>query len=482
MTTRVYKYGAKPRLCEAILRQMRLGHAYYNRLVEAENARRREAWGGDYAPAPPHDDCEAKDCPECKAHWKGVRDAVRAMRLDLKPLRAAVVVEGLFWGTYLVVEQAFSQAVRTTDPTQGVRFRSWRQGSVAAVQIQKANPDPNRWWRMFPDPSREQGRTGRRRGRAYTAQIRLGTEGREPVWCDPIPLERHRPHEGRVAWVRVHLNYVADREVVSVHLVCVDCQAYQTGTGRVAIDASWRLLDGHLRVAWARDDDSIDHILTLPPKWLELHARADRIRAERQRLVNDLIASDTRLARCRSPRGVARVLKRTEDPPQAWVEWWHRDRHLWQYEDGCRRHSTARRRDAMRKWVAMLRERYGTAAIKDTNHKQIKERARENGELPQPARRRGHHGAPGELYELCRHAWGDKLVVVGAPYTSQCCLECEHDTDPEAATIHCCERCGAAVDRDRLSTQNMLDLWASGQQRPPTARKTTARFAKQHTK
>ncbi len=491
MTTRVYKYGARAASLGPQLReQMWLGHRYYNNLVEAENARRRSIWGADHAPKPPEHDCDlkkplkkgrkTKTCELCSTHYKELRQAVRAKVncLDIKPLRAIAAAQGLYWGTYLVIEQAFSAANQKTHALKTVRFRPWRMGQVAAVQIQVPTRAPRIWsMARAPDP-----RTGRRarngRGRRRI-QIRIGSEGQSTIWSEPVKIEYHRKHEGRVRWVRVHCRSVAGREVASVHLVCSGVKRKPRGSGLVAVDVSWRKVGNSLRIAWARDEYGHDQQLTLGARWLELSARADRIRAERDRLRNLLQEQCPALAIYRSCLGVVRGIRKLGVPTLAQHDWLRRDRHLWQYESGCRRRSYARRRDEMRKWVAKLRVRYGRCVIKDTGHKRIKETATEDG-LQKKARRQGHHAAPGEMIELLRRAFGEGCLVAKAAHTTSTCLECGLRTPQGPARVMVCGSCGETDDRDRVSTQNMLGAAAAGHTRAPKPRKTTPRFAKRH--
>lgn len=481
-TTRVYQYGARPQSIGPLLRaQMRLGHTYYNRLVEAENARRKVLWGGDHAPAPPHEECR---CVECGAHWKAVADAVYAKpQLDLKPLRSRIVSEGLTcWGTYLVVEQAFAAALKTTKPWHSLRFRSWRQGMSAAIQLQPGTRErAHLWWRLTPaaDP-----RTGKRaqdgRGR-HTVEIRIGSEGRQPVFSEPIQIAYHRPHAGEVTWVSVQLRQDGPRERATVSITCAEAPAKPRGAGLVAVDVGWRVDEGDtIRVGWARDTDGNDHVLHLGPRWRELAARADRIRAERQRLVNSMLAAQPELyPRAKSPPGLHRAIQRLGVPTVDQLEWTRRDRHLWQYEEGCRRRSWAHRRDAMRVWVARLRERYGAVVLKDTRHKTLKETA--GADLPDAAKRNAQHAAPGELVALLKQAF-ECVVIVPAAETSRTCLRCGIVTPHGPETQVICEGCGDVEDRDRLSTAYMLRLAEQGAGQAPTARKTQARFAKRHKK
>jgi len=72
---RAYKYGTRTPIAPLLRDQMRMGREYYNVLVEAENARRRAAWGSDEVPPPPHDDCTVKGCKDCKEHWSSLTGA-----------------------------------------------------------------------------------------------------------------------------------------------------------------------------------------------------------------------------------------------------------------------------------------------------------------------------------------------------------------------------------------------------------------------
>lgn len=490
-TTRVYRYGARPG-CDGIRDQMRLGHQYYNQLVEAENARRAQAWGAESPPPPPHP--KAKDeanckCAECKAHWKTLRDRYRAIPpLDLKPLRKVAVEGGLYFGTYLLIEQAFSAAWKKTRPLHRVRFKSWRKGAVAGVQIQKSYQDHGRTNTLYvleraPDP-----RKGRRAknglGRA-TVKIRIGSdEQRRPMFSEPLRIEQHRPLEGVVTWVQVVLRYVADREVWSINFVCtnVSKRTDSTREGIVAVDVSWRKLsDGSWRLGWARDDRGNESQLLMSERWAECAKRADEIRQVRDKRLLALKAIDARFANIRSPRGVARLARKLDSPGEHVLAWLRRDRHLWQYEVGCRRRSHAGRRAELQKWARKLRHQYAIVVLKDSSHKQMKEGEKKK-QLHKPARRQGHHAAPGETVEvLCRVFGRDEgVALVSAVHSTNECPRCGHTNDHGPERVIVCESCGDERDRDEVSTRNMLKRYAVGEYWKPTARKTAARFMKRH--
>jgi hypothetical protein len=206
----VYKYGAlSTSLGSDLRKQMSLGHEYYNKLVEAENERRKAAWEGDKPPAPPHDDCS---CDSCKDHWTALRKKLRDIPpLDIKIFRVQFVLKGLFWGTYLKIEQAFDAAWKKTDMCNTVRFKSWRKGQLAAVQIQKGHR-ADLQFRLEKAPDSRKGRRARDGRGRYLLQLRIGTSGSTPIFCDPIKLELHRIPKGLPTWVIVTLKWIADRE------------------------------------------------------------------------------------------------------------------------------------------------------------------------------------------------------------------------------------------------------------------------------
>lgn len=481
MTTRVYRYGAL-RPGKDIRDQMWQGHRYYNRLCEAENNRRVALWGGNLPPLPPHpDQTPSCTCKDCRKHWSDLRIRMRtAPLLDVKPLRAAAVKGGLYFGTYLLIEQSFAAACKKTSHFRRVSFHSHRQGMIAGVQVQLPYRKRNTTHMIYRVAKAPDSRTGRRRGQRATVQIRIGSdEKRRPIFCEPIRIEQHRPLTGSPTWIQVVLKYVADREVWSVNFVCADV-ADQGGAdqGVVAVDVSWRKLpDGTLRIAYAIDDQGKKMQFCMSERWMELARRADRIRSIRDRHLIDLQRTDSRFGRLKSPRSVARVVYDQNITEDRIVAWTKRERHLWQYEAGCRRRSVAARRSQTREWIRDLRNHYSHVVIKNSKHKMMKEKK----DLPRPARRQGHHAAPGEVIEeICRSFGREEgVTIVSALHTTNTC-SCGHVNDHGPELDLQCERCGDVTDRDIVSTRNMLALYAAGATAKPTARKKGARFAKRH--
>lgn len=489
MTTKVFKYGAFPPPKESSIRQqMKLARNYYNSLVEAENARRKKMWDGESPPKPPHDhdNGDSRKCDECRIFWKGLRDQYREFPLlDLKPIRSKASENGLYWGSYLIVEQAFAAAWKKTDVFSLVKYRSWKQGGYAGVQVQQAKRADS----FFRIEHREDPRTGKkRRGTRYKISIRIGTNKKQLIWSDPINFIMHRPLQGRPTWAEICMHYRGEKEIWSINIICADVpeRLDKANNGVVAIDVGWRVLeDDHLRIAFATGVDEKEEEFKLGPEWRELSNRADRIRSHRDNRLDVLKIAIPKLSIIKKPSSVKSFLEKNEMMTDDLTVWCKKDRHLAQYEIGCRRRSEDKRRNDMRVWLRELRRKYKFVVIKNSSHKEMKDHktAIESGMLP-PQRRNAHHAAPGEVIEEICKVWDRKteVSIIDANGTNTTtCPECNSKMEPPDNHLWAvCERCGAREDRDRISTRNLLLLYAKGEYKKPTARKTTARFAKRH--
>jgi len=474
---------------------MRLGRECYNALVEVENARRHLAWGGDIPPKPPHplpltqDGDENDDetawcrCAECKAHWMGIREALHALPpIDTKPIYAHYCTNGpLYWGTFNHVAQAFSAAWKKTRPWRPVKYRSWRQGGVIAVQIQAGYQKRQNYDTLFRINDVVDTRTRHRHKGHHraTVQLALGA-GR---MTSPIEIEQHRPIVGTPTWVTARLCYDSlGRERAAVNFTRRDVpqRTDLAPRGVVAVDVSWRQVPDGLRIAWTRDDQGHNDQLVLDTRWQFLAKHADQLQAIRDQNLNLLKAVDPAFAQAKSPRHACLILAEIEDPSAVARAWRYREEHLRNYEMGERRHSVNRRRDALRKWARELRRNYAEVVVKDSQHKEMKETAKQD-KLSRKARRQGQHGAPGEVIAVLREIFGDDgMWLVEAAYTTDRCPLCGHLNAHGAERIVVCEECGEGLDRDLVSTRNMLVAYAAEERRRPTARKTAARFGKRH--
>src|SRR5690606_27442140 len=159
---------------------------------------------------------------EAEARTKALREQVRALRAERKEVArrlredptlaadlAAINVRandmrkalrarcGVYWGTYLLAEAAAdAQRREKMDPS----FRRWTGEGRIGVQIQGGMPavalvggDDTRLQVDAIDPRAWSGTRSERRLHARTTlRIRIGSEGRDPVWAS-FPMIMHRP-------------------------------------------------------------------------------------------------------------------------------------------------------------------------------------------------------------------------------------------------------------------------------------------------
>lgn len=244
---RVYEYGLLPPHTNAALvnEQMLRAHRYRNMLVEIERDRRQKiraamAAHPDLAPLEERlrSLCDQRDKlrEEIQAQRRRTRSrsesadqrqAVKDLTAQIKPLRetvnatrtgvardssvkeAMVAAEedakarlkkarsecGVYWGTYLLQEQAADQARRERTPPKFVR---WNGEGRVSVQIQKGIPLADLWGAgtqvqiqpVHPDAWDQTGTTRRgvrRRLSRTVLRLRVGSEGagnRIPIWAE----------------------------------------------------------------------------------------------------------------------------------------------------------------------------------------------------------------------------------------------------------------------------------------------------------
>lgn len=134
---------------------------------------------------------------------------------------------GVYWGTYLLVEDA-AQAARKAplydgDEPSDPLFAPWRGEGNLGVQVQGGEPvaaivgttdtrvrigavDPRAHLRETPHGERK-------RMCRTTLRLRVGSEGRDPIWAEwPMILHRPMPPEARVKRVVVSLHRIGSRE------------------------------------------------------------------------------------------------------------------------------------------------------------------------------------------------------------------------------------------------------------------------------
>lgn len=495
----VYRYGLLPPTSggDMVRDQMRLAHRYQNTLIEIERARRvavRAALGAhaDTEPlrlrvetlAQALDEHRASIArtrgetrrrsvsPEMRARTIALRDELRAARQALAAatrairedpaIRAAVAAIdadakarakaarstcGVYWGTYLLIEAAMDAARKSPkDP----RFRRWTGDGAIGVQLQGGaavteiidGSDTRLQIDTTPQPI--PGRAGKPRPRV---RLRVGSDGREPVWAEwPLILHRPLPPEARVKQAKVVARKVAHQIAWSLHLTLElpdETVLEPCGEGMVAVDLGWRREAETLRAGGWSDGERGEDLL-LDPRVVGQLRKAEDLRSIRDRALNTLRSAllDWReaqdplppehgeqlrwLPQWRSPARFAALahwwrehrITGDEDIVERLEAWRTQDKHLWLWETHARRGAIARRRDQYRVWAAMLARRYQTLVIERLD-------LRAMAQIPVPESERESHpraraqrfaAAPSELRTAMVNAFrrrGGRVVSAG---------------------------------------------------------------------
>ena len=439
MTTRVYRFGCRPPtegLAE-VRAQLRAAREYRNDLVAIERGRRHALRAIDMS-SPDVLDAEAVVRAATKSSRATAIAALRAARkharaehaddlariaaLDKSICRDARDLTSCFWGSYLDVEAAHRQArsapfyeddaVTPSDPSfVYARADGLAEGQVG-IQIQSTKPlaTAGAWQaedtrvRLEPAPAfanelDQHGRPRNTRGRKAILSLRVGSDGRAPVWARwPIWLDREVPDAAQWKWVRVSVRLHGPHERWSCEITVDDRAPTARSldaslTGAVAVEWCWDVLDGDvMRVAaWADTLGQSGEVL-LPARIATGLHKASGIRS-----VRDMITEEARprisraivesrdhlplwLARAGQWVAISKSSIRLHDLLRTWQDamfdgardaydllltWAQRDSHLWEYETGMRRGAQGQRTDVYRVLARQWAGRYKRVLLSD---------------------------------------------------------------------------------------------------------------------
>lgn len=385
------------------------------------------------------------------------RDAVARRKRERK-------ASGLYWGTYLLVEQAVDQAAREITPP---RFRRWTGQGAVAAQIQKGitvdelTDCGDRRLQLDLDPRPVPGRTGSDRPRV---RVRVGSDGRDPIWGEwPVVYHRALPTEARIMWAKVLRRRRASDTEWSLHLTVRLPEGWtkeECGDGTVTVDLRWRRDEDALRACEWIDDEGRRETVHLESEVTGALQKAADLRSIRDQHLNDLrpwivgmreSLPDDEQERCETiaqwrsaPRFAALSLRlrdlveeetgvrfdRRHDD-ESWdghpleeivaqlEEWRKRDKHLWQWESNARRKARARRKHQYRNLAAEMSRRYGRLVLERLDLRRLARRPEpdsDRDDVPQ-GRSQRVKVAPAELREALVNAFqlrGGEVVTVKA--------------------------------------------------------------------
>lgn len=556
MTSKNYTYGLRPPTGgrDRVLDQLRLASIYRNKLVEIELARRAAT-----------DETLRELCPgllECEAELANVNAAIedvlaqqrgrnqrargmtdevdfRARLAELKPrrrdlaaqrkrlrdgsfsdpdtqarlasvnetaaaaIRTARAACGVFWGSYLLVEQAADAFRKGAPPV----FRGYRGEGRIAVQIQggmtwdEASSGDDTRLRIVHTPQTEvrMARNGtvlplpgeKRQTQQYTLWLRIGSDGRAPIWATwPLILHRQIPETTRIMWAIVQRRIVAGHERWQLTLSLRDDtdQAFVrrdlAADGVVGIDIGYRLMpDGRQRVAYWHGSDGASGELELPPwtvqgwkKVEDLQSIRDKLHNEARATLRDWLASNPHpgwLDEATEHMHAWRRLSRLDRLVVEWrgqrfehdcgilatlESWRTQERHLWQWQENSRDQLLAWRKNYYREFSAKMRRRYRTIAIEDMDLRSAIHdvlRPEEERETVTAQRRTARFAALSVLVGTIKDCGADVVPVERAGTTSTC-HDCGAANDVGAGLMHVCVGCGSVFDRDENAAQNIL--------------------------
>jgi hypothetical protein len=557
---KVYKYGLLPPTTntDLVREQLRAAHNYRNRLVEIERERRaaqRAALAGHASMAALEADLarttadldqalaavsrakssqRTRRVPEdvratlhaaraAKAEvTRQIRDARRALREDTEvaarreaidadavaKVKAARASCGVYWGTYLLVEQAMDASremplydgAEPNDPhfvrwTGEGRLGVQLQGGLeldaltsdTQLQIVPAPPSPG------ADPQSRRSATRRR----MCLRMRVGSdEKKRPIWAEwPMLMHRPIPEGCVIKTATVHVRRIGPREEWTVCITVANAPARVApdGGGLVAIDLGWRVLDDEIRAcAWF--DGEHEGELRLDADLLSDLSKASSLRSIRDKnfdLARDALAAartdawpewlreaTTHLHAWKAPARLAALALRwrtcrfdgDESTYSALEAWRYHDRHLWTWESEQRERALRRRREHYRIFAADLSRRFARVALEAFDLRDVARRPAPEateGDNEQ-ARANRHNIAPSELRGAILDAFGGvkggRVVLVPAEYTTMTCNVCgsiEHWNQAKEVS-HRCSSCKTLWDQDANAARVIFASAPSG--------------------
>jgi hypothetical protein len=412
------------------------------------------------------------------------------------------------WGTYLLIEDA-DMAARKAPLYDGTEpndpgFSRWDGDGQVGVQIQKSKPMLTKKvfgsdTRLRIDPVDErawhsESRGERRRMSRTILRIRVGSEGRAPIWASwAMIMHRDLPEGGEIKRANVSLRRRGPREEWSVEITVNLPELVRStcGKGAVAIDLGWRIMGEEIRVARWVGSDGADGELRLPARVVSAFGKVESLRsirskafdAARDALVSMLpilsaptwfVEATGSLSQWRSEARLSALARRWRvarwegdaavyDALEAWR---YHDYHLWSWESNQALSVVRRRKDLYRCFAADLAKRYATVVLEDFDLRVFAKRQLAETATPEneTARHSRQIAAVSELRTSCTQAFigrGGNSETVPAHDTSRICHNCGsvERYDQAAEVCHACSACGVVFDQDDNAGRVLLVRW-----------------------
>lgn len=449
---------------------------------------------------------------------KKLKDSSETFRAALKQLdeeandevKKARASSNLYWGTYNLIEKSMEQVRKSKNEP---RFRKWDEAPARlGVQIQKtagkvgmtvdqlfSGVDPRIQVRAVPEEAWMMPRGERRRQTRTEVKLRIGSDGRKPVWATfPMALHRPLPKDSVIKLAWIHRIKIAHQWVYRFQ-ISAESKSFvrpnRIDSGAIGIDIGWRRRAGLsvMRMAFGADEEGRSYDVHLPPDHTDKLAHVDSLEAIRGRhfkevmdYLKEWLATNPALPDwwiAKAPHITSwRSSVRLEKFVWYWRSrrfaadadvfgfldtWRKKERHLHEWSDNERDKTLARRKEYYRVLAATLARRYSHLVIEKFNlRKMARAPELEEGEswMSEKARFSRFRAAPNEFRQALRAAaskYGSQIIEVPAERTTLMCHLCGHDVpwDTSAPVEHKCEGCGAKWDQDHNAAINILRRW-----------------------
>ena len=396
-----------------------------------------------------------------------------------------------FWGTKLLVDKAMEAAKRDTDMDWGQdpKFRRWRGDSRIGVQLQGGLPvtemEDSRWLQIVDNGTTKGGRR-----KLATVRMRVGSDGRDPVWAEfPIVLHRPLPPDAVAKWAWIKRRRVGTRMRYDFQIT-IEADSFKvakkTQGPTLGIDIGWRKRgEDTLRVFYL-DGKHHKGEVCLPTRVLWSLGKVDSLKSIQDRNFNEmreaLVAwlQDFDLPEPLAERAKTlaqwRSQARLVTLAYAWGDsrfegdevifdrltvWRKQARHLYQWETNLREQALAQRKDFYRNEASRLAKQYSVIKIEDFDLRDVTELPEAEDEDPMEPRARFYRGAAalsefrGALKDAAEKH-GCSIEEVVSACTTMMCYQCGFINRFDKKPLRLkCGNCHATWDQDLNAAINV---------------------------
>ena len=437
-----------------------------------------------------------RDDPEMRAELDAMDERVLAWQ---KLERAATPT---YWGTYLSVEESVKQAAKKATP----EFRAWRPysgkvtvGGSVGVQLQKGlsvaqlHACTHQQARLQPVPEEAYGlrRGERKRASRTTLMVRVGSEGRAPIWARfPIIMHRPLPEDATIKYIRVKRERIGTNfrwEATFTLETDQRTRPLRPPSVSAGVDLGWRRVGDHLKIAHVESETGETDQVLMPMSIVARFDRADSIRSirtlnwhENLRPALTMWLKSTSSApewlrkglrgmgNWNNPAKMTRLAYRWTDNRfagdetifSAVADWLCQDRHLHQIEDNGRKKAALDRREIYRLEAKRVAQKWPRLVVNGLDLSKTARRNKpEDGADPEAPHYYRADAAAGEFREALKQvarSCGTEVVLIEAPAKDchACGKACVWDAEKQVS--HTCEHCGAHWNADANQARKLL--------------------------